>query len=52
MEKKNEIIRKFDPDLSPDINDLLLDYHGFNLKSLAEKIRLQTIKPKPKMIFY
>ena len=51
MEKKKEI-RNFDPDLLPEIDDLLLDYHGFNLKALAEKIRLQTVKPKPKMIFY
>ena len=51
MEKKKEN-RNYDPELVSESDDLLLDYHGFNLKALAEKIRLQTVKPKPKMIFY
>ena len=50
--EKNKEIKNFDPDLLPEIDDLLLDYRYFNLKTLAEKIRMQTVKPKPKMIFY
>ena len=40
-------------DIEPDEDIIMfLDYHSYNLKTLAEKIRLQTIKPKPKMLFY
>lgn len=50
MEIKKEI-KNYDVEMSDDVT-MFLDYHSYNLKTLAEKIRLQTIKPKPKMLFY
>ena len=34
-------------------NDLpLVDYHSFNLSHLAQKIKMQNYRPKPKMLYY
>ena len=52
MEKNNDSKKDYSPNLSLEMEDLLLDYHGFNLKTLAKKIRLKSVKAKPNMIFY
>ena len=30
----------------------LADYHNFNLQALAQKIKMQNYRPKPKMLYY
>ena len=52
MEKNDKKLRTdIDVFLKELESDSLADYHNFNLEALAQKIKMQTYRPKPKMLY-
>lgn len=49
---KNELTKNNLPECNEELLDTpLYDYGNFKLKFLADKIKSQTYKPKPKMLY-
>lgn len=53
MEKRKKDLRKADyKEFYSDFKEITLsDYYNFNLQNLAQKIKMQNYKPKPKMVY-
>ena len=52
MEKQKKEFRKTENNIFADYKEVSLsDYYNFNLQNLAQKIKMQDYKPKPKMLY-